>query len=82
MLLQAIKELKAFEKKDQSLKAKAATNLSFLYFLEGDIAQADKYANLAVKHDRYNARALVNKGKPVCLRLLLFVSTLCRKATA
>ena len=24
--------------------------------------QADKYANLAVRHDRYNAKALVNKG--------------------
>merc|ERR1719163_2432906 len=47
---------------DQALKAKAATNLSFLYFLEGDIGQADKYANLAVRHDRYNAKALVNKG--------------------
>jgi len=38
----AIEVLKAFEKKDQNLKAMAATNLSFLYFVEGDIAQADK----------------------------------------
>merc|ERR1719163_300133 len=59
---QAIDVLKSFEKKDQSLKAMASTNLSFLYFLEADITQADKYANLAVKHDRYNAKALVNKG--------------------
>jgi len=58
----AIEVLKAFEKKDQHLKAKAATNLSFLYFLEGDLAAANKYANLAVRHDRYNAKALVNKG--------------------
>ncbi|GBG29037.1 Intraflagellar transport protein 88-like [Hondaea fermentalgiana] len=58
----AIEVLKAFEKKDQHLKAKAATNLSFLYFLEGELASADKYANLAVRHDRYNAKALVNKG--------------------
>lgn len=58
----AIDELKAFEKRDTILKAKAATNLSFLYFLESDLAQATKYANLAVKHDRYNARALVNLG--------------------
>jgi len=27
-----------------------------------DITQASKYANLAVKHDRYNAKALVNMG--------------------
>jgi len=31
----AIDELKAFERKDVRLKARAATNLSFLYFLEG-----------------------------------------------
>ena len=60
--MQAIEVLKAFEKKDLALKAKAATNLSFLYFLEGDIAQADQFANLAVRNDRYNAKALVNKG--------------------
>ena len=60
--MRRLQVLKSFEKKDTALKAKAATNLSFLYFLEGDIVQADKYANLAVKHDRYNAKALVNKG--------------------
>jgi len=40
----------------------AATNLSFLYFLEAEHANAEKYADIAVKADRYNARALVNKG--------------------
>ncbi len=30
--------------------------------MEGDINQADSYANLAIKSDRYSARALVNKG--------------------
>ena len=58
----AISALKAFEKKDAHLKAKAATNLSFVYYLEGDIAQADDYANMAVRFHRYNAKALVNKG--------------------
>ena len=67
-LVEAIEVLRAFEKKDQAFKAKAATNLSFLYFLEGDIAQADKYANLAVRHDRYNAKALVNKGNCMFMR--------------
>ena len=54
--------LKAFEKRDKSLMAKASTNLSFLYFLEGDIDLALKYADLAVKDQRYNAKALVNLG--------------------
>ena len=34
---QAIEHLKAFEKKDQHLKAMAATNLAFIYFLEGRV---------------------------------------------
>jgi len=59
---QAITVLKKFEKKDASLMACAATNLSFLYFLEADHPNAEKYADIAVKADRYNARALVNKG--------------------
>lgn len=59
---QAITVLKKFERKEPSLMACAATNLSFLYFLEADHANAEKYADIAVKADRYNARALVNKG--------------------
>ncbi len=58
----AIELLKSFEKKDQNLKAMAATNLSFIYFLEGDYNNADEYADLAVRNSRYNAKALVNKG--------------------
>jgi intraflagellar transport protein 88 len=58
----AIAVLKKFERKEPSLMACAATNLSFLYFLEAEHANAEKYADIAVKADRYNARALVNKG--------------------
>merc|ERR1719498_1619781 len=58
----AIQVLRKFERKDPSLLACAATNLSFLYFLEADHANAEKYADIAVKADRYNARALVNKA--------------------
>jgi intraflagellar transport protein 88 len=58
----AITVLKAFERKDQELRAIASTNLSFIYFLEGDYQQADKHADIAFKADRYNAKALVNKG--------------------
>jgi len=58
----AVEELKAFGQKGVALQARASVNLSFIYFLEGDLAQAGKYAALAVKTDRYNARALVNMG--------------------
>jgi intraflagellar transport protein 88 len=54
--------LRDFEKKEHTLKAKAATNLSFLYFQEGDLENAATYADLSVHNDRYNARALVNRG--------------------
>ncbi|KAK8769213.1 hypothetical protein V5799_014322 [Amblyomma americanum] len=59
---QAIETLKAFEKKDTKVASTAATNLSFLYYLQSDLTQADKYADDAVQADRYNAGALVNKG--------------------
>mmetsp|Transcript_100272 Transcript_100272/g.286620 ORF Transcript_100272/g.286620 Transcript_100272/m.286620 type:complete len:243 (+) Transcript_100272:1043-1771(+) len=66
---QAIEVLKSFEKKDQQHRAMAATNLSFIYFLEQEYTQAEKYADLAYTHDRYNAKALVNKvGRAVVLK--------------
>lgn len=58
----AISVLKSFEKKEQGMKAMAATNLSFIYFLEGEMESANQYADLAVRNSRYNAKALVNKG--------------------
>merc|ERR1719230_2531876 len=64
----AIDALKAFEKKDKHLKAMAATNLSFIYFLEQDFASAEKHADAAYMHDRYNAKALVNKGNCLAMR--------------
>ncbi|KAG5460019.1 MAG: hypothetical protein BJ554DRAFT_7984, partial [Olpidium bornovanus] len=59
---EAIETLKSFEKKDQKLIGTAATNLSFLYFLEGENKQAEKYADIAIQVDRYNAKALTNRG--------------------
>lgn len=61
-LVKAIETLKGFEKKDSKVQSTAATNLSFLYFLENEVSQADKYAELAITADRYNPAALVNKG--------------------
>ncbi|GFS10276.1 intraflagellar transport protein 88 homolog [Elysia marginata] len=64
----AIETLKSFEKKDSKVASTAATNLSFLYFLEADYAQADKYAEVAMTADRYNPSALVNKGNVLYAR--------------
>lgn len=59
---EAINGLKAFEKKDRLLRARAATNLAYLYFLEGDHESGEKYSDMSLEANRYNARALVNKG--------------------
>lgn len=64
----AIELLRAFEKRETALRAKAATNLAFLYYLEAEHELAHKYASLAVKHQRYNAKALVNMGCCLCER--------------
>lgn len=58
----AILTLKAFEKKDPKMMAQASTNISFLYFLENDLAASEKYADMALTYDKFNANALVNKG--------------------
>ena len=58
----AVETLKSFEKKDPKLVGTASTNLSFLYFLDGDFKQAEKYAELAIQTDRYNAKAQTNLG--------------------
>uniref|UniRef100_A0A5K3F1X5 TPR_REGION domain-containing protein n=1 Tax=Mesocestoides corti TaxID=53468 RepID=A0A5K3F1X5_MESCO len=58
----AIETLKSFENKDARTACTAAINLSFLYFLEGDLIQADRYADQALTADRYSPAALVNKG--------------------
>uniref|UniRef100_W5MY78 Intraflagellar transport protein 88 homolog n=1 Tax=Lepisosteus oculatus TaxID=7918 RepID=W5MY78_LEPOC len=65
---QAVETLKTFEKKDSRVKSAAATNLSFLYFLENDCDQAERYADLAMSADRYNPAALVNKGNTVFVK--------------
>jgi len=64
----AIETLKSFENKDKVMLGTAATNLSFLYFLEGDYKQAEKYADIAINNDRYNAKALTNKGNCLAQR--------------
>lgn len=59
---EAINGLKLFEKKDKSLRARAATNLAYLYFLEGDYDNGEQYSDMSLEENQYNAKALVNKG--------------------
>lgn len=64
----AVEVFKSYEKKDELID-QAATNLSFLYFLEGRMKEAEKYAEMAVKADRYNAKALVNRANYIFNKL-------------
>mmetsp|Transcript_22133 Transcript_22133/g.71350 ORF Transcript_22133/g.71350 Transcript_22133/m.71350 type:complete len:395 (-) Transcript_22133:378-1562(-) len=66
--LKAVDALKLFERRDQQFMAMASTNLSFIYFLEGDMEPAQRYADLACGFDRYNAKALVNKGNCLAMK--------------
>jgi intraflagellar transport protein 88 len=54
--------MKSFENKDKSLISRVSNSVSFLYFIEGNMAQAENYANIALENERYNHKALVNKG--------------------
>lgn len=42
--------------------SRVASNISFLYFLENNYSEAERYVDIAISNDRYNAKALVNKG--------------------
>jgi intraflagellar transport protein 88 len=61
-------DMQEFERKEKHLKARAATNLACLYLLEGDYVSAERYSDLALETDRYNARAYVNKGAIVAAK--------------
>ncbi|MES1913892.1 MAG: hypothetical protein MHM6MM_006039 [Cercozoa sp. M6MM] len=50
------------------LEGRAAVNLSFMYLMENELDQAEKYAQQAVHADRYSALALVNRGNCHVLR--------------
>eukprot|EP01116_Phalansterium_solitarium_P017378 TRINITY_DN4264_c0_g1_i2.p1 TRINITY_DN4264_c0_g1~~TRINITY_DN4264_c0_g1_i2.p1 ORF type:complete len:484 (-),score=173.47 TRINITY_DN4264_c0_g1_i2:251-1702(-) len=66
----AIATLKEFEKRDEGIAASAATNLSFLYFLEAEYKLADKYAryaSLSFPTSMPGTGLLTNHGNPPTL---------------
>ena len=58
----AVKIFKSYEHDDLEVKAMVATNLSFIYFHEGNYTIANEYADIALASNKYNPTALVNKG--------------------
>uniref|UniRef100_A0A0K2V4U7 Intraflagellar transport protein 88 homolog [Monodelphis domestica] n=1 Tax=Lepeophtheirus salmonis TaxID=72036 RepID=A0A0K2V4U7_LEPSM len=59
---QAVETLQAFEKQETKVASTAATNLSFIYFLQGQIDESQMYAEIGREADSYNAAAFVNLG--------------------
>jgi intraflagellar transport protein 88 len=53
---EAASVLKQFERHGGSVRIKAATNLSFLYSLEGNASDAARYSDLVMKHDEYHVQ--------------------------
>lgn len=60
-LPEAIETLKAFDK-ESNIATSAATNLSFIYYLQGDFESAEKYGEIVKISDGYNAGGFVNLG--------------------
>ncbi|KAK4016574.1 hypothetical protein OUZ56_031534 [Daphnia magna] len=59
---QATETLRSFEKRSNKMATNAAVNLSTIYYLQGDVASAEKYAEVARDSDPYNAAAFVCLG--------------------
>ena len=57
----AIKLLRGFEIKEAEVRAIAATNFFFMYFLERNLNLSEDYADIAAKNSRYNDKDLANK---------------------
>jgi len=55
-VIKAVAVLKDFEKQSGATRAKAATNLAFLYLLEGRLDDAHVSSDLAKQTDEYNVR--------------------------
>ncbi|KHJ44022.1 tetratricopeptide repeat protein [Trichuris suis] len=64
---EALAIFRTFERKESRSSVSALNNIAMLYFLQGDLKEAEDIAEKALASDRYNACALVNRGN-VCFR--------------
>ena len=62
--------MEVFEKREYEVRAIAATNIYFLYFIEINFNLSGYYADISMKTSRYNTKAPVNKGN--CLFINIF----------
>eukprot|EP00835_Amoeboradix_gromovi_P004495 NODE_353_length_10269_cov_0.284759.p3 type:complete len:460 gc:universal NODE_353_length_10269_cov_0.284759:7357-8736(+) len=59
---EAIDLYKSFELKELRLRTAASNNLAFLYLVQKDLINAEKYCSIVLQQDMYNSKALVNMG--------------------
>jgi intraflagellar transport protein 88 len=59
----AVDVFKQFERHSGATRAKAASNLSFLYLLEGNVAEAERYATMAKDRDEYHVQARTRSAR-------------------
>jgi hypothetical protein len=52
----AVTVLKQCEKHSGAARTRAATNLSFIYLLEGNVDEAERYGNMAKQNDEYHTQ--------------------------
>ncbi|XP_018320966.1 intraflagellar transport protein 88 homolog isoform X2 [Agrilus planipennis] len=57
---EAIETLKTLD--NDSTSSGAATNLSFIYYMQGDLKNAEKYGEIVKKLDGFNAGGFINLG--------------------
>ena len=56
----AVAIFKQFERSSGASRTKAASNLSFLYLLEGKLEEAERYAAMAKEHDEFHVQVRVH----------------------
>lgn len=66
---EAASVLKQFERHGGAMRTKAATNLSFLYSLEGNTADAARYSDLVMSHDEFHVQVQTRFRLHAALRL-------------
>lgn len=67
----AVEALRGFEKQSGAARTKAATNLSFLYLLEGNVDEAERYAVMAKEQDEYQTQVPLSGCCPGTCAVLL-----------
>eukprot|EP00924_Labyrinthula_sp_SR-Ha-C_P009055 maker-scaffold_2-augustus-gene-11.33-mRNA-1 protein AED:0.19 eAED:0.19 QI:0/0/0/0.5/1/1/2/0/714 len=65
---EAVSILRSFQSKEKVLQAKSANNLGFISLCEKNAEKSRNFMKLAISHNKYSARVLVNEGNSLILQ--------------